>query len=99
VVKDLAAGRARIAGAEGVALDIAFDHTAYPHLWLWEERRGAVVAPWNGEGECLAVEPASVPSTDGLAGAIERGEATLLAPGDERSSWIELVPGTVGRPE
>jgi hypothetical protein len=77
----------------------AVDHAAYPHLWIWEERGGAVVPPWNGDGECLAVEPASVPSTDGLAGAIERGEATLLAPGDERSSWIELVPGKSGRLE
>jgi len=99
VVQDLSAGRARITGAEDVALDISFDHAAYPHLWIWEERGGAVVPPWNGGGECLAVEPASVPSTDGLAGAIERGEATLLAPGDERSSWIELVPGTSGRLE
>ena len=99
VVQDLPAGRARITGAEDVALDISFDHAAYPHLWIWEERGGAVVPPWNGDGECLAVEPASVPSTDGLAGAIERGEATLLAPGDERSSWIELVPGKSGRLE
>jgi hypothetical protein len=99
VVQDLPAGRARITGAEDVALDISFDHAAYPHLWIWEERGGAVVPPWNGGGECLAVEPASVPSTDGLAGAIERGEATLLAPGDERSSWIELVPGKSGRLE
>lgn len=99
VVQDLPAGRARITGAEDVALHISFDHAAYPHLWIWEERGGAVVPPWNGDGECLAVEPASVPSTDGLAGAIERGEATLLAPGDERSSWIELVPGKSGRLE
>ena len=99
VVQDLPAGRARITGAEDVALDISFDRAAYPHLWIWEERGGAVVPPWNGGGECLAVEPASVPSTDGLAGAIERGEASLLAPGDERSSWIELVPGKSGRLE
>ena len=99
VVQDLPAGRARITGAEDVALDISFDHAAYPHLWIWEERGGAVVPPWNGAGECRAVAPASVPSTVGLAGAIERGEATLLAPGDERSSWIELVPGKSGRLE
>ena len=75
-----------------MSLEAAFDHAAFPHLWLWQERFGATVEPWHGEGECLALEPSSVPSTDGLANAIERGEATLLAPGEERTSWIELRP-------
>jgi hypothetical protein len=93
VVRDLPAGRAQVAGPGGITLDVRFDRSAYPHLWLWEERLGATVEPWNGRGECLAVEPSSVPSTDGLAGAIARGEATVLAPGGESSSWIELAPG------
>jgi hypothetical protein len=93
VVCGLPTGRARIAGAHGTTLDLAFDREAYPHMWLWEERFGATVTPWHGDGECLAVEPSSIPSSDGLAGAIERGEATLLAPGEELTSWIELRPG------
>jgi hypothetical protein len=96
VVRDVPAGRARIAGAHGATLELAFDRAAYPHLWLWEERFGATVMPWHGKGECLAVEPSSVPSADGLAGAIERGEATLLPPGEEFTSWIELRPGIAG---
>jgi hypothetical protein len=71
---------------------MTFDRAAYPHLWLWQERFGATVTPWHGNGECLAVEPSSIPSADGLAGAIERGEATHLAPGEELASWIELRP-------
>jgi hypothetical protein len=96
VVRDIPAGRVRIAGAQGTTLDLAFDHAAYPHLWLWEERFGATASPWEGRGECLAVEPSSVPSSDGLAGALERGEATLLPPGGELTSWIELRPGIRG---
>jgi hypothetical protein len=92
VVRDLAEGRARIAGAQGATLELAFDLAAYPHLWLWEERFGATAEPWEGAGVCLAVEPSSIPSTDGLAGAVERGEATLLPPGGELTSWIELRP-------
>jgi hypothetical protein len=92
VVRDLPAGEARIAGAGGVALAVHFELSAYPHLWLWEERFGATLQPWQGRGECLAVEPSSVPSTDGLAGALARGEAIVLPPGGEWSSWIELVP-------
>lgn len=99
VVQELLAGRIRVAGAAGATLEIRFDLAAYPHLWLWEERFRAKVEPWEGRGECLAIEPASVPSTDGLAAAIAREEATLLAPGDERTSWIELIPGDFGRVE
>lgn len=92
VVRDLPAGSARVSGPSGAALDIRFDRAAFPHLWLWEERFGATQEPWEGRGECLAVEPSSVPSTDGLAGAIARGEAILLPPGEERAAWIELTP-------
>ena len=96
VVRDIPAGRARVVGRQGATLELAFDRAAYPHLWLWEERFGATVTPWHGDGECLAVEPSSVPSADGLEGAIERGEATLLAPGEELTSWIELRPAVAG---
>jgi hypothetical protein len=98
VVRDLPVGEARIAGSGEIALGLRFDRSAYPHLWLWEERLGAAVEPWAGRGECLAVEPSSVPSTDGLAGAIARGEAIELPPGGEWSSWVELAPGS-GRGE
>jgi hypothetical protein len=99
VVRDLPAGRACIAGARGATLELSFDREAYPHLWLWEERFGATVIPWEGRGECLAVEPSSVPSADGLAGAIERGEATLLRPAEEVTSWIELRPAITASAE
>jgi hypothetical protein len=97
VVRDLPAGSARVSSPAGAVLDIRFDRAAYPHLWLWEERFGASAEPWEGRGECLAVEPSTVPSTDGLAGAIARGEAILLPPGGEHSAWIELTPSQGGR--
>jgi galactose mutarotase-like enzyme len=98
VVRGLAAGTARVTAPDGLTVDLRFDHAAFPHLWLWEERFGATAEPWNGRGECLAVEPASVPSSDGLAGAIERAEATELAPGAAFESWCELAPGRIGEP-
>jgi hypothetical protein len=98
VVRDLAAAAIGVAAPDGTTLRIGFDAVAFPHLWLWEERFGATVEPWLGRGECLAVEPSSVPSTDGLAGASERGEATVLAPGALFESWCELAPGRIGDP-
>ena len=96
VVRDLPSGAARITAADGTTLDVHFDPVAFPHLWLWEERFGATVPPWNAQAACLAVEPSSVPSADGLAGAIDRGEAIVLQPGEEFESWCELAPGTIG---
>ena len=48
VVRDLAAGTARVTAPDRLMLDVRFDHAAFPHLWLWEERFGATVEPWNG---------------------------------------------------
>jgi hypothetical protein len=92
VVRDIPAGEVRIAGSGGITLGVRFQLPAYPHLWLWEERFGATLQPWHGRGECLAVEPSTVPTTDGLAGAVARDEAIVLPPGGEWSSWIELAP-------
>ena len=92
VVRDVPAGEVCIAGSGEITLGVRFELSSYPHLWLWEERFGATLQPWDGRGECLAVEPSTVPSTDGLAGAVARGEAIVLPPGGEWSSWIELAP-------
>lgn len=92
VVRDLAAGEVHVTSPTGLSLDVRFDRSAFPHLWLWEERLCATVEPWSGRGECLAIEPSSVPSTDGLGGAVERGEAIVLLPGESFESWCELAP-------
>jgi hypothetical protein len=94
VVTELPRGEAEVANPEagaGVVLSWALD--ALPCLWLWQERMGSAVPPWNGRTECLAVEPASTSAADGLAGALERGEARLLGPGERHRAWIavELV--------
>jgi hypothetical protein len=72
----------------GVFLSWALD--ALPCLWLWQERLGSAVPPWDGRTECLAVEPASTSAADGLAAALERGEARLLGPGERYRAWIAL---------
>jgi hypothetical protein len=91
VVTELPAGQAEIAsraGGVGVTLSWALD--ALPCLWLWHERLGSVAPPWNGRTECLAVEPASTSAADGLAGALDRGEARLLGAGERHRAWIAL---------
>ena len=86
VVRDLAT-RAAVVRGGGRTLTLAFSH---PHLWLWQEGHASTAAPWDGRTACLGIEPATCPSADGLARAIARGEATILAPGDTITTHLEI---------
>jgi hypothetical protein len=58
--------------ASGARLTMEWDPRALPHAWLWHEVRVSV-GRWRELGEVLALEPASVPYSLGLARAIEAG--------------------------
>jgi hypothetical protein len=73
----------------GVAL--AWDIDDFPFAWLWREV-GSGGFPFFGRASILAIEPAcSWPGT-GLLGAIERGQAVVLAAGEQRSTTVALMP-------
>lgn len=68
-------------------IGLSWDRAAFPHLWFWQERGGPGF-PWYGRSAITAIEPAAHwPSNGGLQGAIERGQARYLAPGETASSW------------
>lgn len=70
-----------------VAIGLSWDSAAYPHLWFWQEQGGPGF-PWYGRSAITAIEPAAHwPSNGGLQGAIERGQARFLAPGESASAW------------
>lgn len=73
------------ASAPSVAL--SWELRTFPHLWMWQQL-GANGFPWFGRARVVTLEPASAWPSDGLAAAVERGRAHVLAPGEERSSWI-----------
>jgi hypothetical protein len=103
VVTGLLEGLAEVVSRRaGLGVRLTWSLEALPCLWLWEERLGSITPPWNGRTECLAVEPASTSAADGLAGAIERGEAGPLGPGERFRAWIAvefLDAGERGRDE
>lgn len=66
---------------------ISWDLEAYPAAWLWQQREDPSF-PWYGRMRVVALEPQSAWPYDGLAGAIERGQAQTLAGGESRSSWF-----------
>ncbi|WUI02679.1 aldose 1-epimerase [Spirillospora sp. NBC_00431] len=74
-------------GAPSVAL--SWDVEAYPVTWLWQIN-GDPGFPWYARMRAVAVEPQTAWPYDGLAGAIERGQARLLEPGETASSWITV---------
>lgn len=69
---------------------LAWDPTAYPHLWLWQEMGGPGF-PWYGRTHITALEPQSAWPATGLASAIESGQARWLEPGETVSAWLTLA--------
>jgi galactose mutarotase-like enzyme len=72
----------------GVAL--AWDRTAFPHAWLWQQIGGGGF-PWYGRARIVAIEPQSSWPADGLAEAAGRGRAQVLGPGESCGSWLTIA--------
>lgn len=91
ILPDRPAGWAALrdpAAEHGVAL--AWDIAAFPHLALWQQIGGPEF-PWFGRARIVALEPVSIWPGDGLARAVERGQARILAPRGNASAWITLT--------
>jgi galactose mutarotase-like enzyme len=89
-VVGLAAGWAGLRRREaGVAL--AWDVADFPAVWLWHEIASPSF-PFYGRSSLVAIEPASCWPGDGLGGAVARGQALMLAPGETRSTTVAVIP-------
>ncbi|MDW3213855.1 MAG: DUF4432 family protein [Ilumatobacteraceae bacterium] len=75
--------------AVGVA--IVWEIEDFPHMWLWREL-GSPGFPFHGRTSLVALEPASSWPGDGLAAAIERGQAHWLIPGEHRTTTVTVIP-------
>lgn len=67
------------AGGPRVRLD--WDPAQLPYLWHWQER-GQHSFPWFGRADISGLEPSSASLSDGLAAAVDRGEAWTIQPGE-----------------
>ena len=92
VVRDVPTGRASVTAPDGLRLELRWSVDALPHVWLWQERCGSDLPPWNGSAQCLAIEPASAPAADGLAAHLARRTARSLPPGSAVDTCFELTP-------
>lgn len=76
--------------SSGRGVGLAWDRDAFPHLWLWQQFGGPRF-PFYGRAQLIGIEPVSYVPGDGLAAAIERGEARTLAPKGSASAWITMA--------
>jgi len=72
-----------------LSVRIDWDPDELPYLWYWQER-GTPGFPFHGHADIIGLEPASAAFADGLARAIERGEAWWLDPNESRSTSLEI---------
>lgn len=73
----------------GDRLTFEWSAEAFPYAWLWINRRTSRF-PWFGRLSSMAVEPVNAWPADGLAGAIERGQAPVLRGGETRQAWLSV---------
>jgi galactose mutarotase-like enzyme len=62
----------------------------FPHVWFWEERACEISPPWMQQAVCLGLEPSTSATGEGLAAALQRGDAAALEPGAEAHTSVEL---------
>lgn len=90
-ISDMSAGWAALRypdAGEGVAM--AWDAQIFPNLWYWTQI-GCPGFPWYGRGRIVALEPATSWPSDGLAAAIDRGQAHEIPGGGTVTAWLTVT--------
>lgn len=73
----------------GDRLTLQWSPDAFPYAWLWINHRASRF-PWFGRLSSIAVEPVNAWPADGLAAAIERGQAPTLGGGEMAQGWLQV---------
>lgn len=85
-VAGLSAGWAEVRNPmAGLGFRIEWDAATLPNAWIWHEVR-RTEGRWQGAGQQLMIEPASLPHSLGLEVAVRSGDALHLGPGAEVTS-------------
>jgi hypothetical protein len=74
----------------GYGVGLAWKLETFPFLWFWQQIGGSGF-PWYGRGRITAIEPNTSWPADGLAGALARGHAHVIRPGELHEAWLTLV--------
>ena len=72
-----------------VAVEVLWDLESFPYLWIWYENR-TTEAVWRKELQVIGIEPSTVLYPQGLAQAIENGQARWLDTDQCFSTWCAV---------
>lgn len=84
--------------ANGPGIAVTWDTDTFPVVWMWQSIGGSGF-PTYGRAQITALEPNRAAPGDGLAAAIERGEALRVGPRGTVSTWLRctMLPDGAGR--
>jgi hypothetical protein len=71
-------------------LELRWDSTKLPYVWIWQEQDGDSAPPWDGRTHALGIEPSMVPDGDGIESAAASGHLATVEPGEVLSWWVSL---------
>lgn len=66
---------------------LAWDQSMFPSTWIWKEFCASKNYPMYGSTYGLGIEP-QVSDYPTLSGAVEKGKARMIQPGETLKSWI-----------
>ena len=76
---------------DGMRVRLDWSGETLPYAWLWHENGASREMPEQQVIRCLGLEPASVPTSEGLQRARSSGLAAVLAPGERWASQVALT--------
>lgn len=83
----------------GLGVKVAWDSTAFPYLWFWQEFGGTKHYPWYGRHYNIGLEPFSSYPTHGIHRAVENGSAQQIAGHGKRHAHLTFTPFLIDEEE
>jgi hypothetical protein len=71
-----------------IGFGLAWDHSVFKYMWLWQALGGGLGYPWYGRTYNLGIEPWSSYPCSGLQESIKNGTALQLKAGQSLDSWV-----------
>lgn len=71
-----------------IGFGLAWDHSVFKYMWLWQALGGGLGYPWYGRTYNIGIEPWSSYPCSGLQESVKNGTALQLEAGQSLDSWV-----------
>lgn len=75
----------------GLAVELNWDVSVFPFMWLWQELGRSPDYPWWGVARAVGLEPSSTPPESAPRGGDRSIGEVVLVPGASREAFVELA--------